>query len=150
MVQAGDVQLCSNLLDTSDMQDLEALVDKFLPEKVKPLELPGAIGPALARAKVLAGSETPHVTVTVKGEALKIQGKFAFGTLNESLQLKGPHPDITAEIDAELVERALAHTDEFMLTPRALLLFGEDFLYLVATVKPSRPSADVKEGKSRK
>lgn len=135
MAAADDITIYCNMLDSSGVRDLGALVEKFIKKQPPPVDLPAGMEAALNRAVVLAGSEDPFVELHVKKGDLSMKGKFAFGALDEEFDMEGKHPDATIKIAAPHLRRGLAQADKFSFNDDTLVMYGEnDFVYLIAGV----------------
>jgi hypothetical protein len=135
IAESAGVQVCSNLLDSADVWDLPDLVDKTLgDDELNRLPLPDEFGEALDRALVLAGSDLDKafVTLTVSKKELALEGKLAYGMLQEKFPLKSSgEGKIT--VGLEHIKTLSKEAEEFALVQKALLLFGkDDSLFVIA------------------
>lgn len=132
MVAAGDVLICSNRLELPEFPDLPTTLERTVPEGA-PIALPEGLQPVLERARILAGEKEPLLTLTVKDGTLHVQGSYPLGTVDEALPLGVELPEVTARFAADRIGLGLGSADSFMLSKRALVLYGgEDFLYVTA------------------
>lgn len=136
MAAVGDgVEICSNVLDTTDLQDLPALVERNYKQHESPVAIPAGLEAALDRAEVLAGSGTEAVvTLTMSAKKLLVAGKFTHGDLREELTVEGKHPDAAISVVSTALRRGLLASDELSITKGSLAFYGggESFLCLVA------------------
>lgn len=129
------VELCSNVLDTTGLQDLPALTKRFHKMHPEPVPLPTGLEAALDRAEVLAGEGNDAVVnIAVRGKNFGVVGKLALGELKEELTLEGVHPDADITLDAAIMRRGLLVADAFSVAKGSFAFYGGDrFLYLVAS-----------------
>lgn len=134
MVENKEVLICSNLLELPDNPDLPKTIADSLNDN-DPINLPVGLQPILARATILAGQDDAKLNLSVKGNNLQLKGRYALGSLDEQVALK-TKGDGTGVFTAGLINRALPYVDSFVISDRALALYGEgNFLYLLAHCK---------------
>ena len=134
-VVAPGIELCSNVLDTTGLVDMPALMKRHFDRHPEAVVLPAGLEVALDRAEVLAGSGDPAIIqVTVRGKKFSLTGKYVYGELREELVLETAHIDTELTVAAAAMRRGLLATDAFSVTTESMAFYGgEDFLYLVAS-----------------
>lgn len=136
IAEAPGTQVCSNLLDSTDVLDLPDLVDKTIGEQEpKRFPLPAEFGEALDRALVLAGSDLDKafVTLTVAKKELSLIGKLADGLLQEKFPLKSVGEGEIV-LGLEHLKSLATEAEEFAIVKKALLLYGKDSaLFVIAS-----------------
>ncbi len=131
-----DIELYSNVLDTSEIKDTRKAMHKALKQHPTDVPLPAGLEAALARAVILAGAGEACVEFVIEGDELKLSGGGSewLGELSEILKLEEPHPEVELTLDVELLSRALKLTDTFSAVDDSIAFYGgEEFLYLVAS-----------------
>lgn len=132
-VKANGMLICSNLLDSSDVPNMPKMVSRLVSGEERLSKIPEDFAEALKRAAVLVGKATPYVSLAVEGKELRLQGKFAFGSINESMALSAAGDDGELELSLTRLTAISALALEFALTDQALILMGEDdALFLLA------------------
>lgn len=128
------VEVCSNVLDTTDLVQLPSLLNKRMkthPKDIVPL--PTGLEAALDRAEVLAGAEDAVVEISIGEKAFRLTGRYPYGTLDEELTMEEDHPAATLKVDAAVLRRGLLASDAFSATNDSLAFYGgETFMYVVA------------------
>lgn len=129
-------EVCSNILDTTGIQDIPAVVEKNLSAHPEAVVLPAGLEETLDRAEVLSGpAADPVVDIVIDGTTFSLSGKMTYGELKEDLTLEEDHPAVELSVDASLLRRGLQASDAFSATGDSLAFYGaEDFVYLVAAV----------------
>lgn len=127
------VEIYSNVLDTEGIIQLPSLLNKKIKPHPEAVPLPTGLEAALDRAEVLAGSGGDAVMdLAVKDRQFRLTGKYAFGTLDEKLELETEHPEASLKVEAAMLRRGLLATDAFSATDDSLAFWGgENFLYVV-------------------
>jgi hypothetical protein len=134
---AKGVTLYSAVMNVADMVDLTKAADEYLKDQQRRTAIPAGLADTLNRAMLLAGAqESAVVRLTLNGADLAVEGHYKQGDLHESLPLtkKDKKADVVAvTVEANLVYPLLGGLDELSLSERALALYGDGVLYLVAS-----------------
>lgn len=101
----GNLSIYGRLTNNSNPFDYEGMLQKTL--KGKPTYVPTttALDYALRRARVVADPVSAKTTLMVQGNKLRLLTETAMGTIDDVIPFK--HPDVTAHVSAEKVQRAL-------------------------------------------
>lgn len=134
-VVADGVEICSNVLDTTGLADLPALVRRHHDAHPDPVALPAGLEAALDRADVLAGGGgEAAVTLTIREKKFGLAGRYQYGELREELVLEAAHPAAELAVATTALRRGLLAADAFSATEGSLAFYGgENFLYLVSS-----------------
>jgi hypothetical protein len=132
MVASGEgVTLYSQLLDITNAENLDGLITSNTKGMAEPTAIPPELDSALERATVLSGNEESLITLKVSGKTLTVLGDYNLNTLDEDLKLEKSLPDCELKLDAKLLKKGLAYSDQFALSNDVITLHGKDnFLYL--------------------
>ncbi len=131
------VLVCTHLLDTKNVLDLPAYVDKTLKGAGKKTALPEGFAEALVRADALAGAAEAYINVSLDKKALSLDGDFAAGKLEERFTLKTE----VSEMSAGTIKVSLANLQALakeavgiaVVPKKVLVLSGEgNNLYMTA------------------
>lgn len=136
-----DVELYSQMLDTSTVHDMEGLVARNQEGHPPPVLLPIGLKDALDRADILASGELAEVHFSIRDNELHLKGSYVHGDLQERFKLEGldpdvelPHPDVELLLTVPLLRRALGVTDTFSASDRSITCYsGDDFLYMLSS-----------------
>jgi hypothetical protein len=134
VVQDEQLQVCSNLLDSSTVHDLPKLVTEAVTGQEKRSPLPESLIEGLERADVLAsGMDTPaYVALDVTKKELEVTGDFYHGRLNERYPLTGA-AEGRMSVSLPRLKSLAREAEAFAIAKRALVLFGEnDARFLIA------------------
>lgn len=131
------VMLYSNVLDTSAMQNLPAVVDRAYDTKTAPpFAIPKGFQEALERATLMAGSkEDGLVELKTTGKKLVMSGTFQAGEFLEEFDVDKSLPNRAVSVLAKPLMTTAAVTT-LMVGENAVTLCGkDDFLYFLALGK---------------
>lgn len=133
MAELVEAQVCSNLLDSTDVYDIPSVVDKYVTGKEKYVDTPVLLQETLARASILAGPKENYIKLSINKKELQVTGKLALGALQEKLTLvqDGGSGEITVELSK--IKSFSKATSSFAISKEALILLGEGTeLFVVA------------------
>ena len=91
------------------------------------LEVPKGLSHALARALVIGSDESKPTRLTVQEGRLKLLTESSMGIVRDSLQFP-KHPDVQANINAELAQRAIGLCDQMAILPNCTVYKKGDVL----------------------
>lgn len=133
IAEAEGITFYSNLLDISAADDMSGIVERHLSKHPNPVAIPAGLSSALERAQILSGAEEPFVELESGGDTLDVSGSFRLGTVQDNLELEAELPEARLRVDAGLLKRSLAYSENLSLTEGSLILrSGEDFVYVLA------------------
>jgi DNA polymerase III sliding clamp (beta) subunit (PCNA family) len=133
VARADGIELYSNVLDISEIQDIRKVVAKAQKSHPTDIPLPAGLEAALDRALIIAGGDEASVEFVIEGDELSLSGGGDFGEVSERLKLEEPHPEVELSLTVALLRRALKLTDTFSAVDESIAFYGGDaFLYLVA------------------
>lgn len=149
--QSEKVLICSNVLDSSNLQDIPALVDSILSGKPVYAPLPDTLRLALDRVEVLAGGGDAYVNLETDGVgSLILNGRLTYGDFKEIFKLAKEVKPAKITVDARLLRVGLTEALRFTITKRALVMQGEDgFLFLVTSHEPMHVEQKADKGSTR-
>lgn len=128
-VEESGVQVCSNMLDVSEVWNLPKLADDLAGSVGEgDVKLPEGWGESLNRAAALAGSEESFLKLVVsKSKEVVLTGRLAYGTLEERLTITGKVP-VAGQITVELASLKALTRDavSFAVGDRALVITGKN------------------------
>lgn len=121
MAQCADRTICSNVLDTTRLQDMRRLADTHLNGMPAPMRLPDKLAAALERAEIMDGRNKSYVVLEIEGKYLYVAGDFDSGTLDETFSLESSkHPEIKASFKSAFLIRALEEAETFSIMKGAV------------------------------
>lgn len=128
-VEEGGVQVCSNMLDVSEVWDLPKLAGGLMKDSEEgDIELPEGWGESLSRAAALASGDESFIKLVVspKSKEVVLTGRLAYGTLEERLTITGKAP-AAGQITVELAALKALTRDavSFAVAERALVITGK-------------------------
>jgi DNA polymerase III sliding clamp (beta) subunit (PCNA family) len=133
IAQLTSAYVCSNLLDSADVQDLPAVVEEKANGSAKRLTLPEGFLEALTRAGVLVGADPAYIDLAVGKKELALSAKLPLGELQEKLPLSGPVTTGEICVALDCLTDLSKDAQEFAIAESALVLYGQEgALYLVA------------------
>jgi DNA polymerase III sliding clamp (beta) subunit (PCNA family) len=98
------------------------------------VKCPDGLNEALSRAQVVAKAESAKTVLTVSGGKLKLLTITHIGEVKDTVALPG-HPDVTADVSAELMQRSLNICDEIAITDRCVAYRnGEKLFQIISNV----------------
>jgi hypothetical protein len=129
-----DVEIYSNVLDSSDVADLRKVAagkEKLHPD---PVPLPAGLEAALDRVDVVAGDTEPVIDIAISGSDFRITTpKYTYGEVRERLSLEEPHPDAEITMPTSALRRGLMATDTFsVVSDDSMAFYSEGFYYVAA------------------
>lgn len=128
----NNFKVVGRISENPDPLNFENQIKKAVKAEPTFVDIPEGLQPALTRARVVADPEGKPTTLTMEGGTLKVDTETHLGNVSDKIKVKG-HPDVTANIFARLVQRALNVCTEFSLHENCTLYRkGEDFLLVVA------------------
>lgn len=109
--------------------DYEGLLTKTVKDAPEFVGVPVGLAKALSRARVLADRESAPTVLRVQKGRLSIETRTSMGDVNETLPLRGGHPDVKeAKVHASLLQRSIAICDEFAIFENCIVLRKGDAL----------------------
>ena len=103
---------------TDNLLDHEKLIKQTVKGKEKFAAAPSGLMGALNRARVVADVETAPTRVVITDGKMILHTELQIGTsVNDDLTIK--HPNVTARVHANLMQRSLTLCNEFCITERA-------------------------------
>lgn len=153
-VEEGGVQVCSNMLDVSEVWDLPKLAGDLAKDtEDSVIALPEGWQESLNRAGALAGSEESllKLVVSPKNKEITLTGRLAYGTLEERLSIIGKVPgagQITVELGA--LKALTRDAVSFSVGECALVINGKNQeLLLIAEHEEERDRKPAREPERR-
>lgn len=146
VTEVNDIQLCSNLLDKSDVVELPEWVGSKVHGDENPVAIPKDFGEGLERATVLAGSVPAFVTLSISKKEMELTGKLTFGLLQEKFTLEKSGSDGTIVVGLDYLKSLYKEATEIAIANEMLLLFGDhDTLFMVAEHEEPKAKTKVKQ-----
>jgi DNA polymerase III sliding clamp (beta) subunit (PCNA family) len=110
------------------------VIKRVLKGSPKFVKAPDGLAEALSRAQVVTRTETAKTVLTVEGGKLKLLTITHIGEVKDTVSLSG-HPDVTADVSAEILARTLHVGDELVITDRCVAYrSGEKLLQVISNV----------------
>jgi hypothetical protein len=138
MFRIGSMLVCSNVLDSSSVDDLLARVDSLVAKVTSSREIPKGFGDALSRVSLLAGDGDAVVCLESAEKSLTVTGRnLQYGEFEEKFPLKngGDCSDPKIAVNAGLLGMGVAVSRNFAVTDGALILGdGEGFTFMLGVL----------------
>lgn len=132
----------SNVFDATDVVDVAGTLNRlFDPDEYPLFTIPVGFGVLLERARLLAGSEEPHVKLVTDNRVLRVSGDFAVGSISEEFETDNVLPKVMAVVNATRLASMLKTLCVLSVSPKVICGAGAGaFVYMVAVVdhKPGR------------
>lgn len=130
----GGYEVHGHLVENSNPLNHADVITKVLKGTPKFAKVPEELNEALTRAQVVTKNETARTVLTVEGGKLKLLTETQMGIVRDSVGLSG-HPDVTADVNAELIQRSIALCDEIAITNRCVACrSGESLLQIISNM----------------
>jgi DNA polymerase III sliding clamp (beta) subunit (PCNA family) len=123
-----------HLVENNNPLNHEDVITRVLKNKPKFFKVPEGFNEALTRAQVVTKNETARTVLTAEGGKLKLFTETQMGIVRDSVSLSD-HPDVTADVNAELIQRSIAICDEIAITSRCVACqSGEALLQIISNM----------------
>ena len=131
---SGGYIVRGRIIENDNPLNHDDVIKKTLKGEQKYVKLPDTLADALSRAVVVAKAESAKTVLTVEGGKLKLLTETHMGVVRDSVPLSG-HPDVTAEVSAELMQRTIAICDEIAITDRCVAYrSGETLFQIISNI----------------
>lgn len=110
--------------------DHENVIKTTFKKQPQFVKLPEGLKGALSRAEVVTKFETVKTKLTVENGKLKLLTETHLGAVRDIVGLSG-HPDVEADVSAELLQRTLSICDEIAITDRVVAYRSGDTLFQI-------------------
>lgn len=130
----GGYDVLGHLMQVEDPINYADTIKRVLRGTPTFLDIPDGLNEALTRAQVITKNETAKTVLTVTDGKLKLFTQNQIGVVRDSVMFP-EHPDVQADVNAELVQRSMAICDKMAITDRcAACQSGDDLLQIVSHV----------------
>ncbi len=118
------------LIETKQKPDFHAdLIERTIKGKLTYIPVPDELNDALSRARVVADQESAKTVLTVKGAVLQLYTETHMGVIRDTIKTK--HPEVEANVSAELLQRAIGLCEEIAIMDNCCALRQGDRLFLL-------------------
>lgn len=127
VVANNGIRIFSRLLDPAAAPDFVGNLKRLLPENAwtGSVDIPGKLGPALDRVKVLIGDAGEKTTFEVAGNELILSIKVPAGELTERMALDQKHKSLVVRSNSERVQKGLVKDGRFLITDDCVVIMPE-------------------------
>lgn len=136
-VTSDDVKLFARIVDCPKPYDFEKIANDNI-QKTDPVPVPNRLRLALERASVMLNGQADELMeIAIKDDHLRIYARTPFGDLKDNMTLDKSMPDMNCKLHPERVKRALPFCEKIGFSDRAIVMTGDHFIYMAATVSAS-------------
>lgn len=131
---ANEYEVYGRLIQNDNPIDFDDLINKTIKGKITFVEVPPGLNEALARARVIADTETVATVFTIEANRLKLLTDGRAGVVRDSLGI-AKHPDVKVSLSAEMVQKTISLCDEICVMENCLVgRKGTQLLQVVSTM----------------
>lgn len=127
-----DWAVYGRLLAIDDPIDFDDLIKRTVKSKIAAQPAPDGLVEALSRARVLADPESQQTELTISKGKLNLLTRTHMGEVRDTLSFKG-HPDITANVNAAYLHKALQRCDKIAVYDNCVVLEKDSDVLLVVS-----------------
>ena len=134
IAESNGIQVCSNLLDSSDVYDLPEVVNTTVTGEEKRVALPEGFGETMKRAEILAGAEgnSSCIYLSHNKRELEVKGDLKYGVLQDKFPVSVTG-SAKLKVSLDHILGLYGEAEEVAVTEKVLLLYGQgESLYVVA------------------
>jgi DNA polymerase III sliding clamp (beta) subunit (PCNA family) len=129
---ATGYHIYGRLIEATDPVDYEELITKTVKGEVSFVPVPKGLDHALSRARVVADPESAKTVMEVE-QGLRLTTETQMGLIKDVLPYQKGQEQVTANVSAAMVQRAIGLCDEMAILERCTVYRKGDFLYMVVS-----------------